>query len=181
MTSKADARKILLWPLLQVSIWPGKASCHACNLTLFPTSNAVLLGNYLQAGGFGHLAPPGQPWQLECYPHPALIEIFQLPERLLYKKGRVADKRQGQARLAGLLLSLAQSQRMALHIGPLFLSYLDSGRIQTLRGAALKHNEDVLDAMVCLYIAALYQAANAERVFGCTGQGYVYVPQGPCL
>jgi predicted RNase H-like nuclease len=157
-----------------------KASCHACNLTLFPASNGVLLGDHLHAAGFGHVAAPGQKWQLECYPHPALIEIFQLPERLFYKKGQVADKRQGQARLASLLLSLAQSERMMLTIGPLFLPYLDPQRIQSLRGAALKHNEDVLDAIVCLYIAALYQAGNSERVFGCTEQGYIYVPQGAC-
>ena len=157
-----------------------KASCHACNLTLFPASNGVFLGDHLRTAGFGHLAAPGQKWQLECYPHPALIEIFQLPERLLYKKGQVADKRQGQARLANMLLSLAQSQRMALTIGSLFLPYLDAQRIQSLRGAALKHNEDVLDAIVCLYIAALYQAGNSERVFGCTEQGYIYVPQGAC-
>lgn len=65
-----------------------KASCHACNLTLFPASNGVLLGDHLHTAGFGHLAAPGQKWQLECYPHPALIEIFQLPERLFYKKAR---------------------------------------------------------------------------------------------
>jgi len=69
---------------------------------------------------------------------------------------------------------------MALIIGPSFLPYLDTQRIQSLRGAALKHNEDVLDAIVCLYIAALYQAGNSERVFGCTEQGYIYVPQGAC-
>ena len=157
-----------------------KASCHACNLTLFPASNGVLLGDHLHAAGFGHMATPGQKWQLECYPHPALIEIFQLPERLLYKKGQVADKRQGQAELAGLLLSLAQSQRMALTISSSFLPYLDTQRIHSLRGAALKHNEDVLDAIVCLYIAALYQAGNSERVFGCTEHGYIFVPQGAC-
>ena len=155
-----------------------KASCHACNLTLFPASNGVLLGDHLHAAGFSHMATPGQKWQLECYPHPALIEIFQLPERLLYKKGQVADKRQGQAELAGLLLSLAQSQRMALTISSSFLPYLDTQRIHSLRGAALKHNEDVLDAIVCLYIAALYQAGNSERVFGCTEHGYIFVPQG---
>lgn len=165
---------------IAVAYGARKASCHACNLTLFPASNGVLLGDHLHAAGFGHLAVPGQKWQLECYPHPALIEIFQLPERLLYKKGQVADKRQGQARLASLLLSLAQSPRMALTIGPLFLSYFDAQRIQSLRGAALKHNEDVLDAIVCLYIAALYHAKNSERVFGCTEKGYIYVPQGAC-
>ena len=109
---------------------------------------------------------------MECYPHPALIEIFQLPERLKYKKGRVAEKRKGQAVLAKLLLGLRKGGILNLRISDTFLHFFDPERIAKLRGQELKHNEDVLDAVVCLYIAALYQSGYLQNVFGNIQNGY---------
>jgi len=152
------------------------ASCHASNLTLYPDADGVRIAAELVQHGFAHLGQQEEKWQLECYPHPALIEIFQLPERLKYKKGKAADKRDGQVVLARLLVGLSESGVIDLRIRDRFLHFFDPDRIAKLRGLDLKHNEDVLDAVVCLYIAALYQFGYPQNVFGDIDRDYVVVP-----
>lgn len=152
------------------------ASCHASNLTLYPNAEGVRISTELEQRGFRHLGQQGKKWQLECYPHPALIEIFQLPERLKYKKGRVAAKREGQQKLADLMLGLKETGPIKLSIPDPLRHFFDPQHIASLRGRALKHNEDVLDAMVCLYIAALYQSGHLQKIFGDIEDGYVVVP-----
>lgn len=155
-----------------------KAGCHPANLSLYPDALSVQLSQSLWRQGFRHLR--GSKWQFECYPHPSLIECFGLPERLLYKKGDVAAKKAGQIQLANLLRQLEHSPRLPFVIGPEWAELLDAERIQGLRGKALKSNEDALDALVCLYIAALYALGSSGRLYGDTEQGYIWVPTGLC-
>ena len=77
------------------------AGCHACNKTLYPDAAVVALSRQLHDAGYRHLGTTDR-FQIEIYPHPALIEIFDLPHRLLYKKGNVDSKRGGQIALASL-------------------------------------------------------------------------------
>lgn len=154
-----------------------KATCHASNLTLYPDADSVKLSQKLCELGFTHIGNRKSPWQLECYPHPAIIEIFSLYERHQYKKGSVEDKRRGQCELADMLMLLAQSKVLRLVVPEEFRQYFDNQIIRSLRGSKLKHNEDVLDAIVCLYVAGLYQIGNREKVFGGIEEGYIYVPQ----
>jgi predicted RNase H-like nuclease len=163
-----------------------KAGCHSSNLTLYPDPDSVKLANALSERGHQHLSSPGQQstdnkWMIECYPHPALIEIFELPERLLYKKGRVDQKRTGQVNLAQLLRELAYSTKMALSLAPSLHYLLDESTILKNKGRALKEHEDALDSIVCAYIGALYSLQPDEKVFGDSQNGYIYVPQGPSL
>ena len=157
-----------------------KASCHTSNLGRFPNAAGTQLSLHLVGNGFRHLGPTNRNWQLECYPHPALIEIFGLPERLAYKKGRVHQKRSGQIELGKRILSLEQSAHLRLRVPDAFRIYADPEHINSLRGRQLKHNEDVLDAIVCLYIAALYQSGQEQTIFGTTEDGYIYVPPKRC-
>ncbi|MBV2123008.1 MAG: DUF429 domain-containing protein [Candidatus Thiodiazotropha sp. (ex Ctena orbiculata)] len=152
------------------------AACHASNTTLYPQADSVALSRQLSREGFQHL---GQvKWQIECYPHPAMIELFGLERRLLYKKGSVTQKRAGQKQLAELIGRLNNSPVLALEIPPDLQTYFDPAEIDQLTGRSLKSNEDALDAVICLYIAGLY-ALNAEGiVFGDTQAGYIWVPQG---
>lgn len=85
-----------------------KASCHTSNKRLNPEALSVELSSILQSQGFHHLVT--SEWQIECSPHPAIIECFGLPERLAYKKGSVADRKAGQIELANLILSLECSK-----------------------------------------------------------------------
>lgn len=159
-----------------------KAACHPSNLSLYPEPSSVDLSQRLATNGFGHLAAPADsPWQIECYPHPAIIEIFGLAERHRYKKGNVEAKRHGQISLAGLVRRLASSPVLRLRVDARFNSFLNPSDIGAKRGAALKRNEDALDAIVCAYIAALYAVGADCSVYGDATDGYIYVPQCVCL
>lgn len=151
------------------------AGCHASNTTLYPAADSVALSRRLESSGFAHLN--GAKWQIECYPHPAIIEIFGLARRLRYKKGRVADRKVGQKVLAGLVSGLSDNTVLPLRIDSNVRKPLDGEHIESLRGRALKSNEDTLDAVICLYIAGLYAIKAPGRVFGTVQDGYIWVPQ----
>jgi len=48
-----------------------KASCHTSNRSLYPEALSTRLSSRLHDMGFAHLAT--DKWQIECYPHPAII------------------------------------------------------------------------------------------------------------
>lgn len=155
------------------------ASCHATNTSLYPNASSVYLSQQLSQNGFAHLF--GKRWQIECYPHPAIIEIFALPMRLRYKKGRVSEKRKGQKQLTKLLHQLTLSNTLQFDFSKINPAPLRSSNIDELRGKKLKINEDVLDALICLYIAGLYALGHTGRIFGDTATGYVWIPVGSCI
>ncbi len=140
------------------------ASCHTSNTKLYPSAKSVHLSEQLIDAGFSHLE--GKRWQIECYPHLAIIEIFGLRERLKYKKGTVADKRTGQRMLAALVRNLYSSSVLKLSVNSPVKSILDEHYVESLRGQALKSNEDALDAVLCLYIAGLYAVEHSGQVYG---------------
>ncbi|MGF1713167.1 DUF429 domain-containing protein [Vibrio kagoshimensis] len=156
-----------------------KASCHTSNLSLYPDALSVNLSTSLASLGYQHLS--SEKWQIECYPHPAIIECFGLPERLAYKKGSVAEKKQGQSKLASFILSLQNSAVLSLQIPEEINMLLSESYIQSLKGAALKSNEDALDSIICLYIAGLYQLRAASVTYGDKDTGYIWVPQVKCI
>jgi len=158
------------------------ASCHASNTTLYPNAASTLLSNYLSEANFNHLGNPViEHWQIECYPHPALIEIFDLPERLQYKKGNVPVRKQGQVNLANHLKSLENSNILKLTIDTASEIYLDEDHIRQQAGAALKRNEDALDSIICAYVGALYASMIPHKTFGNIDTGYIYVPKQQCI
>ena len=156
-----------------------KAACHPANRSLYPDASSVALSRHLRRRGFAHL--DGRQWQIECYPHPSLIEMFDLAERHRYKKGSVAEKRSGQIELARLITRLNASPVLPLSIPPALAGYLAPTNIAALRGRQLKNNEDVLDAMICLYIAGLRARGVSGECFGDTDTGYIWIPQQACL
>ena len=153
------------------------AACHASNTTLYPNADSVYLSNRLVKSGFRHLK--GEQWQIECYPHPTLIEIFALSYRMRYKKGNVAEKRAGQKELAALLRKLYHSNILRLIFNEQASQILDESRMDSLKGQALKSNEDALDSIICLYIAGLYAIKHHGHIFGNLSSGYIWVPSGP--
>ena len=152
-----------------------KAGCHPSNLSLYPDAGSVRLSKSLQAQGFHSLGSPNAAWQIECYPHPAMIELFGLPERLAYKKGSVKHRRGGQIRLAELLLDRSRDSQIKIQISDRLDCEFDGAAIAALRGKRLKHNEDKLDAIVCLMVAAYYQLGRT-MTFGDADSGYIVVP-----
>jgi len=157
-------------------------SCHASNLSLYPNSTGVALSLYLKDRGFGHLQTSAKyKFQIECYPHPAIIEIFGLTYRLPYKKGRVEDKKQGQILLARYIKTLEKSKVISLRVSSEDSQHLSEQYIRSLVGKTLKANEDVLDSIICLYIAALFTIFPAQVIYGSIENGYIYVPKQKCI
>jgi len=105
-------------------------------------------------------------WQLEVFPHPAQIVLFNLPRILKYKKGRVVERRAGLASLA------ARIRHDLAHLTPQLLSHHLLRQIcavnSLLRGHALKQQEDQLDALLCAYIAGYFWFWGRQRccIFG---------------
>jgi predicted RNase H-like nuclease len=75
----------------------------------YPSNRSLLLrwgevrGEVLAAGlarsGFADPFAGGRRVLLEVYPHPGLVAVFAMPERLSYKRGPVAKRRSGLRRL----------------------------------------------------------------------------------
>jgi predicted RNase H-like nuclease len=156
-----------------------KASCMPANLNKYPDHPGVELATQLVSEGFSHLKGTNK-WQVECYPHPAIINIFGLPERLKYKKKKgvkVADQQRGLHRLGSMLRSLASSPVLKLKI-PNFVQITDVTFDQeyNLSGRFLKAHEDKLDAIVCLYMAALHTLKHTNT-HGSIIDGYIVVPK----
>jgi len=138
------------------------------------------LGVALRARGFSLdpavLHSGGPRVAVEVYPHAAHVVLFELAERLKYKKGRLADRREG--------LRIFQD-----HLRALFAEYgliLEAPEVQTVlsagasegAGRALKQTEDKLDALTCAYVAyhAWRYGPAQSRVFGDAESGYILVP-----
>jgi len=155
------------------------ASCHTSNLSLYPDASSVRFANKLIDNGFCHIET--DKWIVECYPHPSLLEIFNLPVRLKYKKGNKSEKLAGQINLANLIKSLSSSPVLQLQIPNECAHFIDESYILSLIGKAIKTNEDALDSIICLYIAALYQSKKSGHLFGDLDTGYVWVPTVICV
>lgn len=160
-----------------------KASAHTSNLSLYPNPGSLRLADALKRRGFSHeIAPPtdkfrGGKWFFEVYPHPAQVVLFDLPERLLYKKGRVAQKRAGLEYYRGLIRDrLSRADPPLQLIGQ--LERLLGEPVDQLVGRALKHYEDVLDAVFCAYLALHYWRWGHERneMIGDLANGYIINP-----
>jgi len=155
------------------------AGAHPSNLALYPDADAIKLSAELTKLGYIHCNTGGT-FQIEVYPHPAIIEMFGLPERHQYKKGRVDERREGQIRLSNMIKGLAHSPVLLLHLSEGLSIALDETGIRSLRGRRLKQNEDALDSIICLYIAGLY-SKDFTRTFGNRDEGYIVVPTIACI
>ncbi len=154
---------------------PRWAGCYPSNLTRFPDAGSVMLSCWLEQRGFDHLKYGGK-WQIEVYPHPAIVELLSLDRRLAYKKGGQQVQRAGQAKLTNLLRSLADSDRLPLLFDDTIAEFLTPGHVEALPAGRLKENEDMLDAIVCCYIGALFDLGMTRQTFGCRASGYIVVP-----
>lgn len=134
----------------------------------------------LQRRGFDpepHAVPrrPGL-HQLEVYPHPAQIALFNLARIVKYKKGRPEERRRGLQQLARYIRHHLHAHTPRLRANRLLATTcaIDS----SLRGRTLKNREDILDALVCAYTAAhfWFWGETYWRVFGDLRRGYIVCP-----
>ncbi len=112
---------------------------------------------------------------IEVYPHPAAIVLFGLEHTLKYKAvnrsraERLPEYRRYQELLRGL------EQADPALVPPEFLDH----DVEGLRGARLKQYEDLLDALLCAYLAwwCWYWGPAGYEVLGDLETGYVVVPR----
>lgn len=163
---------------LQAEYGSRHAGPHPSNRQLLTRVHGRIRGEDLLARIRAHgFALPGAGQArtiLECYPHPAIIEMFGLGERLRYKAKRgmtVADRRKGLATLATLVESLEDAEPRL--VTPRII--ID----ETVRGRAVKTVEDTLDARICAWVAALWsRRPECVRCFGDPAGAHIVVPRG---
>lgn len=154
----------------------ARAGPHTANRALLRHAGVIRsesLAAALEARGFAH-EDPQQPASsprrfFEVYPHPAMVSLFDLPERLRYKAKFPRATR------------LRAFAEMIRHLHGVREPPLDLGaqalRASDHRGRALKAFEDRMDAIVCAYVAARWTLRPAGcEVFGTLRDGYVITP-----
>ncbi|MEO8126637.1 MAG: DUF429 domain-containing protein [Bryobacteraceae bacterium] len=150
------------------------AGCYPANLNLPQAKRTVEIGDALEARGFQHTVsiPPREPgrYQFEVHPHSAMVQLFDLPRIIKYKKGRLADRLLELERYRGLMLSCLPG--LEPPVAPFLLPQLPR------TGAAMKDIEDRMDAVMCAYVAAYWWFWGTARnqVHGSREEGYIVVP-----
>jgi predicted RNase H-like nuclease len=154
------------------------AGCYPANLGLAFAERTVNFGLALEARGFAH-APTIEPqklgrYQIEVFPHPAIVYLFNLERILKYKKGRLSDRRLELIKLYNYILDILPTLEPPLRLSSSFLSEIPN------TGAALKAVEDQLDSLICAYVAARWWYWGEQRnlVLGDRNTGYIVIPQG---
>lgn len=152
------------------------AGCYPANQNLAFAERTINFGLELESRGFVH-APTIEPqtpgrYQIEVFPHPAIVNLFGLERILKYKKGRISDRR----------LELIKLQNYILEILPSLsppLSFIDFFPLEIpTTGAALKETEDKLDSLICAYVAAYwwFWGIQSNLVLGDLTTGYIVIP-----
>jgi len=150
------------------------AGCYPANLGRPFAQRTVEFGLSLEARGFVH-APTIVPqklgrFQIEVFPHPAIVHLFGLTRILKYKKGTLAERRLELMRLRQYILDILPTLEPSLNLSSL-------PEIPAT-GIALKSVEDQLDSLICAYVAAHWWYWGTERnwVLGDAATGYIVVP-----
>jgi predicted RNase H-like nuclease len=153
------------------------AGCYPANLGHTFAQRTVGFGLSLEQRGFVH-APvltaqqPGR-YQIEVFPHPAMVSLFGLDRILKYKKGTLAERRPELAKLRQYSLDRLPKLEPRLILSETALPEIP------LKGLALKAVEDRLDSLICAYVAAhwWYWGLTRNWVLGDRDTGYIVVPQ----
>jgi predicted RNase H-like nuclease len=156
------------------------AGCYPANQNLPFAERTINFGLQLESRGFAH-APTIEPqklgrYQIEVFPHPAIVNLFNLERILKYKKGRINERRLELIKLQNYLLDILPSLSPPLRFLRLCGSF--PSEIPTT-GAALKAVEDKLDSLVCAYVGAYWWYWGEQRnlVLGDRTTGYIIIPQ----
>ncbi len=156
------------------------AGCYPANLGLPFAQRTVNFGLELESRGFLH-APtmeaqkPGR-YQIEVFPHPAIVQLFGLQRILKYKKGRISDRHLELTKLYNYIADILPTLDPPLSTVPLVDSFISS---IPKTGAALKATEDKLDSIICAYVAAYWWYWGEQRnlVLGDASTGYIVIPK----
>ena len=160
-----------------------KVSAHSARAAVARGWTAGIdLGRALQARGFA-LDPAARRGcggdcrvALEVYPHTIHVRLFDLDERLPYKKGRVAGRRQAMQLYQRHLDELAKREAPGILHNAQVQHVLAPETATMARGKALKRLEDTLDGLTCALAAWLaWRIPNEWETIGDLN-GYILAP-----
>lgn len=153
------------------------AGCYPANQSLAFAQRTINFGLELEARGFAH-APQIEPqklgrYQIEVFPHPAIVHLFNLNRILKYKKGRLGDRRIELTKLLNYILTILPTLQPSWRQCGSFPQEIPNTT------TTLKALEDKLDSLICAYVAAYWWYWGTERsiVLGDRTTGYIVVPQ----
>jgi predicted RNase H-like nuclease len=114
---------------------------------------------------------------VEVFPHTIHVRLFDLDERILYKKGRVAQKRTGLRQYQGHLEALLEREAPNLLSHPDVACALDAETAQNAKGKSIKRLDDTLDGLTCALAAWLiWKEPERWEMIGDLN-GYIVVPK----
>jgi predicted RNase H-like nuclease len=159
------------------------AGCYPANLNSRFAQRTIALGLALEARGFVHadVINPQQlgRYQIEVFPHPAMIHLFSLDRILKYKKGRLAERRLELIKLQTYIQEILPNLEPALTFKKQHQFQELFGDLSRLNGSQFKAIEDQLDAVMCAYIGAYwwYWGLARNLVLGDSTTGYIVIPK----
>jgi predicted RNase H-like nuclease len=176
------------------------AGCYPANLKSRFASHTVGFGKSLEARGFMH-APMMIPqrcdrYQIEVFPHPAMINLFGLSRILKYKKGKLADRRLELIKLRQYIVEVLPNLEPSLSLNSSAWILSDSpdsfiNQLAETSSKLFKAIEDQLDAILCAYIGAhwWYWGCDRNLVLGVRtdpiteayNNGYIVIPNRPSV
>ncbi|WP_165821193.1 DUF429 domain-containing protein [Nocardioides gansuensis] len=155
-----------------------KAGTHPTNLAK-PGMDPPRAARLAERFGWTKVARQGtveSPACIEVYPHPAMVALFGLAERLRYKDKRAFTLETRQDGFAHLLDSLEGISVLALS-GNRRWEGLRRAVEGAMTRAALNRVEDELDAILCAHLAWLWQTSPGSlQVYGDPETGYIVAP-----
>lgn len=158
------------------------AGCYPANLNSRFATRTIALGIALENRGFIH-APTLEPqkpgrYQIEVYPHPAIVNLFGLNKILKYKKGSLEERKKELTKLQNYVLQILPTLEPKLHLNQTTNTLEIFTDLTKLTGAKLKAIEDQLDALICAYIAAYwwYWGHQKNLILGDQTTGYIVIP-----
>lgn len=91
---------------------------------------------------------------IECYPHPALVELMGAPERLPYKHGKIGKYWRELERTARKERLLATWAKIVAALDLVILGTADALDLPSISdtGVVFKSFEDALDSIVCAWV-----------------------------
>lgn len=156
------------------------AGCYPANLNRPFAPRTTKLGFDLEDREFVHApemtAQKTGRYQIEVFPHPAMVMLFGLDRIIKYKKGRLGDRRQELLRLIHYVETILPSLEPSLEINNLWRELIAD--VMTVKGSVLKEIEDRIDALVCAYVGAYwwYWGREKNQTLGDRANGYIIVP-----
>lgn len=150
------------------------AGCYPVHLGLPFAPGILRFIDAVQALGYSTELPSGRMSSnshvFEVFPHAASIRLFELPQILPYKKGKLATRLAALTQYRSLLASALKARRPGFHS--------DSLPLPGSTGAQLKACEDQLDALLCAYVAAhfWYWGLARTNILGHPPDGFIVNP-----